>query len=176
MIYVAVEVAHYSALLPMVALLALRPTRPSVYWAVALGFLVSFFGDSLQAATHGSWDWWSIGVGVQMALFVVGLTGIDVRLLVVTGFMAGTGALAVFGGGEPDVWVTTMGSVAVCWLARGATLAPALMTYCGLGTVLYLLYAASLDDYGRATALWYGYQGARLTAFSLFIHAARRAT
>lgn len=164
------EVAHWSALVPILVLLAFKRDAPARYWLVAFGFLASWFADSLALELGGSWAISYILPGVQLGFFAgaLGYWLAMPAMLVALGAETLTMTAAV-----PETAVTTLGSAAVVWWARDTDMGLTLAVYCGLGTVLYLLM---VTEFFRPafTPIWITYQGARLLAFTLFAVAVTR--
>lgn len=68
-----IEVAHWSALLPLAYLAAFRRGAPLAYWLVALAFLCSFVGDTAALVLGGSWAAEPYYLTVQYNLFLAAL-------------------------------------------------------------------------------------------------------
>ena len=143
------------------------------YWLVALALSLSGFADLVAWAFGGTWAVSYVLHPVQFGVIAWALGRPSVLWLLV-GFALGQAVWADLTG--PDVYMTVAGSLAVLVLARNTDLAWTLLTYCGLGTALYLMMIARLDDYAAFMPWWYAYQAARLTAFALFGRAVWRAS
>lgn len=146
------QVAHWSALLPLAVLLVVRPQKAG-YWLVATGFAVSFIADIVALQVPDPWavtEWFPAG---QLALIGSGL-GSALAPLAVAMLLI----LPV-----PSVAVLVLGSIAVLIVSRGHELQPTMLAYCFAGTVFFMLFAEH-----RIMPWWYGYQGSRLLAYGLF--------
>ena len=167
------QAAHVMAFIPLVALW-LMGQRLGRHWFAAWAFWVSFPVELVALMLDGMDTWLVSNVlpVVQLPLFALALGS---RYL--AGAVVVVCALVLLAFRQtPDVWAVTLGS---CIILTAALVAPtdlswALWVFCGLGTLFYLGMIQHTDDYGRFMPWWYAYQGARLTAFGLFIHAARR--
>lgn len=93
---------------------------------------------------------------------------------------AGDSVAALTGGSwaaEPYYLSAQFALFGLALLTRSAwALFPAILTYAGLGTLLYLgmVRYATPEQYGAFMRWWYPYQGTRLAAFGLFGWAAWR--
>lgn len=161
-----IEVAHWSALAPLVFLLLFRREAPVRYWLVALGFSVSVFADFGALLLDHSPVLYYVFPVLQFGLFAWAL-GAPWVLAVLT-VIAGAQIVGTDLAG-PDRILSLVGSAAVLALAwRSDTpLIPSLVAYCGLGTAFYLLMTVDIWA-NRFMVWWYGYQGSRLLAFGLF--------
>lgn len=164
---IAIEVAHYASLAPLLLILW-RPRRDLSYWLVALAFATSHIADTVAEWSGGSWSVTRFYVPVQLALFALAFT--RRRDLVGAVFLAV--AVMSFAGTGPDMIVRGVGSLVVLWLAKDHALSWSIFAYLGVGTVLYLGMVAQIDDVPVFMRWWYPYQGARLAAVALFIRAA----
>jgi hypothetical protein len=168
----------------MLALLVGRAagrSYPAAFWVCAWGFLVSVFADVAAGLMTGPQTWMVAHVypAPQLALFAIA-AGAGTRETLAFGawlIVAVATSLAVAPLDRPEYLVTALGSVAVCYfaLSQPTPLRASLLTYCGLGTALYLAMIARVDDCAAFMPWWTAYQGARLTAFGLFARAAWRA-
>jgi hypothetical protein len=163
----AAEFMFWAPLAPVLLLLTLRRHAPPVYWIVALAFLVSWFADAFARWADGSWAAVSYYPVAQMGLFAWAFGG-HVWALAVALIAA---PLTWF---EPPVWPRVIGSIAALLLAKGHTLSPVVVLYCGVGTILYLgmIRHATPEAYEPFMRWWFPYQAARLAAFGLFVHTA----
>jgi hypothetical protein len=141
---------------------------PSSYWLIALGFFVSFLGDMIALNLSGDITWvvTHFYPPLQLGLFALALGSIKVpiALLALTAFP--------FGLDRPEILITTLGSVAVIYLARQGPWLLIMLVYCGAGTLFYLGFSSETDNVQRFMEYWYPYQGARLIAFGLFVRQA----
>lgn len=165
-----IELAHWSALAPILFLLAFRRDAGAAYWLVALAFAVSWFADFGAVLLGGSGALLFVYPALQIGL-VGAAFGAPWLLLV----LLAVAAVEILGPMDAPVWVTLVGSMAVVWMAADTRLAPTIMVYFGLGTALWLLMAEDVWS-ERFLAWWYGYQSSRLLAFGLFGRAAWRTT
>jgi hypothetical protein len=70
---VAVEIAHWSAVVPLAFVAAFRRGALAAFWLVAMGFVVSFVADTIAMALGGSWvlvPWYLIA---QYTLFAAAM-------------------------------------------------------------------------------------------------------
>lgn len=165
------QLSHWSALIPICSLLLLKSTGRDcapAYWLIAAGFFVSFLGDIVALTLGGDWRWavTHFYPALQLGLFALALGSIKVpiALLALTAFP--------FGLDRPEILITTLGSVAVIYLARQGPWFLVMIVYCGAGTLFYLGFSAETDNVQRFMEYWYPYQGARLIAFGLFVRQA----
>lgn len=175
---VAIEVAHWSAGVPLALLLVLG-ARGRAFgapgWLVAVAFATSFIADSLRSITGIPFVAQPYYLPLQFALFALAVSvgrpwlGDAIATLAVVG--AAASALLPMG---PDVWVRVVGSIIVLALAKDTSLAWPMFAYCGLGTAFYLWMLTHGADVDAARPWWYAYQASRLTAFGLFGRAAWR--
>jgi hypothetical protein len=68
---VIIELAHWSAIVPLAILALFRRGAPAAYWLVALGFACSFVADSVASLTAGSWSLSPYYLAAQFGLFAV---------------------------------------------------------------------------------------------------------
>ncbi len=156
-----VELAHQSALLPVVAVLLWRPSWP---WSLlALAWAVSWIADSMAWATGGSWAALYVWVPVQVGLVLLAVADEwdRAKVLALVVFAGVVSALVSYP--DPEVLVIALGSAAIVMLAKGRLRWP-LYLYFGSGTVLYLMMVS-----GEFMTYWYGYQASRLGAFAVFV-------
>lgn len=167
----AIEVAHYSALVPLAYLLAFRRDARTAYWIVAIAFSVSWFADLAASFLGGSWAPAAAYPVVQFGLVALAFGGY-VWGVVVAAVLTTTVTEI------PPALPYALGSMAAMWLARNHALVAPVLVYFGLGTALYLgmVRHATPADYEAFMRFWWPYQGARLTAFGLFIRAAAKET
>lgn len=154
-----IEVAHYVALVPLLACIWSDRAR-ALEWFVAAGFAVSWLADSAAVMLDGSWVVTKVYPAAQLGCFLLAY-GRWRWALGLVALAAVTLPLA-----PPDQIVTATGSVAVLYASRGERLAPAMISYCGVASLLYLGMTTELE---RATFwwLWYPYQVARVTSVAL---------
>ncbi len=165
-----------SALIPLGALVLMRREFPARYWIVGLAWLVSVAQDGIALLTGGSWLNTYVGHAILFSLLGAAVMQSSVVLSAFVGVMALLAYLGMSGGmAGPDVWIATVGSVSVLYYARPPLLAP-LLAYCGVGTVMYIGYAFTIDYYTPAYWFWIGQKIAYGIAFALFILAAHNAT
>lgn len=159
------EALHYASIAPLLLLLAFRRDVGAAYWFVALGFAVSFFMDMTD-----SWAVSHVLPAIQLGFFAWAFGAAWVMPVLVT-----LAAVQIIGTdlSGPDIYVTLVGSMLVVHAAVGHPLLPAMLAYCGVATILYVLMVGELFR-PAFMPLWYGYQGSRLLAFGLFIGAAHR--
>lgn len=167
---VAMQVAHWSALVPTVGLIVNHRrgrSVPNFYWVVAAGFAVSFVADlfALNMVGEATWSVTSWYPALQLGLF--GFAFGAVWIPIVTLLLAG---IVPYGGG-PEIVVTFVGSALVLLVSWGHRLTPAMVAYCFAGSVFYLLLSVELTT-DWFMPLWYGYQVSRLFSFALFLRAA----
>lgn len=164
------EVLHQAALVPLLAVLLLRPPEPE-YLLIGAGLGVSWVGDSLAHYAGGSfvpsYFWLPVQIALVLAAFPPGGTS---RLA--SGLWTGVGcsvlavASASLTAPGPDRLVTIAGSVAILAVARDELRLP-LYLYFGFGTVCYLLMVERIR--GDVIPAWSLYQTARVLAFVAFI-------
>lgn len=164
----AIEVGHYGALVPLAYLALFRRRAPLAYWLVAFGFAVSFAADALSHALGGSWLPNHYYPVLQFGLFAWAFAGAFLASV-----FAGVGAVLAVALPGPDVLVRTIGSLLVLVWSRGHALAPTVVAYAGVGTVLYLLMVRDMEP-EAFMRFWWPYQTCRLAAFGLFVRAAWR--
>jgi hypothetical protein len=162
------EIAHQSALVPLIALLWFGRGLPRAYWLLGLAFAVSWIGDGVADAMGGSWLMVYLWMPVQFALIVVLFTESALwRVGSVVALFVLSGVSWTFSAPGPDMLVTLVGSIAVVSLVRGPLCVP-IYLYFGAGTVAYFMMASLLASPHFMVA-WYVYQACRLTAYALFI-------
>lgn len=160
-----IEVAHYSALVPLLALVLFKRDAPAPYWLVALGFSVSWFADSAAVYMEG------MTVTRYYPAVQLGLFGMAFRaywlapVLIVLAVLVGAPTAG------PEFVVTALGSIAVLWLAVNHELRWSMLAYCGAASAFYVAFATEVAT-GRFMMLWYPYQVSRLAGFGLFLGAA----
>lgn len=164
------EVLHQAALVPLLAVLLLRPPGPE-YLLVGAGLAVSWVGDSLAHFAGGSFVPSYFWLPVQIALVLAAFPpegGDRTTWGVVVGIAAVVLALASarLTAPGPDLLVTIGGSLAILVLAKGGLRVP-LYLYFGLGTVCYVLMVERVR--GDAIPAWALYQVARVLAFVAFL-------
>ena len=157
-----VETAHISSLVPTVLLLTWgRGLR--VWWLVGLAFAVSYVADSVTGAIGGTWaidQWWRF---IQFALILV---AVKPDILLLWALLLTAVASSLFGGGQPEWFLTLVGSCLVLIYARGRIAVP-LWIYFGAGSVAYSWMLATMES-GILPA-WYTYQACRIAAFGAFV-------
>lgn len=174
---VAIEIAHWSAVLPVLFLLALAPSRKlgPARWLIGFAFAVSFFADTIREVTGVPFIAQPYYPALQFALFAlalsVGRPWLSDVISMVAVFAVAASAMLLAG---PDVWVRVVGSIVMLALARDHEMAWPLFVYCGLATAFYLRMLWEGADIDAARPWWYAYQGCRLASFWLFGRAAWR--
>lgn len=150
------QVAHWSALVPFVALLLVRPRKrkPWGYWLIAVGFAVSFAAEVVSLRLVDPWGVTAWYPGVQLAFIGYGLGSA----------FACAFALLLLALPISESALITFASAGVMWAGRNHELRYVLFAYCLVGTAFFLLFAAD-----RIMPWWYGYQASRLVAYGLFI-------
>lgn len=161
-----IEVAHYSALVPLLALLLFKRDAPATYWLVALGFSVSWFADSAADLLGGSMVVTRYYPAVQLGLFGMAFRAYWLPLAVV-----GLALIVPTPASGPEFIVTAFGSVAVLWLAVSHDLRWSMLAYCGAASAFYIAFATEVAT-GKFMMLWYPYQVSRLAGFGLFLGSA----
>lgn len=94
MTQIAIEVAHWSAILPLALLAVFRRGAPAACWLTAAAFACSFIADSVAALSGGSWSaspWYLVA---QFGLFGLALVHDGARhVLPAIALYAGLGTL-----------------------------------------------------------------------------------
>lgn len=171
--------------LPIIALVALWPKAKPLFWLVAVGFFTSLIpGDSLQRLdvalelSEGRWLNTYVWPPIQFAVFARAVVESTLIWWAVAAVLAAIATVQLSGPiVGPELIATIVGMVVVVGFTLagdGGSLDIPILVYCGLGSVLWLLYAANYESYRVSTAWWYAYQVARFGAFALFIRSAHR--
>ena len=159
---------HWSALVPLIYLLAFKRSAPRAYWWLALGFSVSVFAGVVQVAFLDlNWRITHFYPLLQFALFA-GAASYVGGLIVL---LAGTPMVVmgwVYAFDVPELVFAGVGSALVISIASREPWSKIMLVYCGVGTLFYLALATEIDN-GLFYWLWTPYQICRLVAFGLFI-------
>lgn len=167
------EIAHWSGLAPIVWLgllwFATRRRASWAYWIVAAGFAVSWVVEFFPIFQDGSWALTAYFPAVQFGLFASAFGGVGVACALPVVALIQQVLLP-----GPDFLATVVGSVGTVILAWNHSLNLSMLAYCLLGSACAVLMIANVDDRPAFDFWWLPYQGARLSAFALFIQAAHR--
>jgi hypothetical protein len=79
---VSIELAHWSAIVPLAFLALFRRGAVAAHWLVALGFACSFAADTVAEATGGSWVAVPYYLIVQYGLFALAMFAEGSRAMV----------------------------------------------------------------------------------------------
>lgn len=167
------EIAHWSAAVPVLYLLAFRRSAGREYRYVAAGFAVSWFADFGADLLGGSQALTFVYPALQFGLFAdaFGASWVVWPLVIMTAATVLGTPLAT-----PEAWVTLTGSMAVIYLSAGKPLGPAMIAFCGIATALYILgIVPNAQDREAFMPWWYAYKVASIAAFALFCREAHRA-
>lgn len=161
------EVAHQIGLLPILGMMAFGRNLPRVYWLVALGLFVSWFADSATHFIGGTWGAWYFFLPVQVWLVLAAFTDTARgQVYLALALVALTVASWNLNHPGPDQLVTTVGSIAIFFVARGP-LYWSLSIYFGAGTVAYLFMTSQVGS--DILPAWYAYQICRALGILVFI-------
>lgn len=182
---VATTISFLVSPLPIIALVVFWPKAKPVFWIVAAGFFTSLIpGDSLQRIdvtlelSEGRWLNTYVWPPVQFAVFARAVVESTLMWWAVAAVLAAIATVQLSGPiAGPELIATIVGMVVVVGFTFAGDDGPLdvpILVYCGLGSVLWLLYAANYESYRVSTSWWYAYQVARVSAIALFIRAAHR--
>lgn len=160
-----IELAHHSALVPLLALVISRAKVPDCFWIFACAFTISWFADSAAWFFDGSWTPLRYAVVIQTALFALAF---NKRVALGTAV-----ALAPFAVFLPDSEIATfvIGSALVLIFARGPMTVSAIL-YCGLGSLFWIPMLTSVGT-ENFMFFWYAYQATRIAAYIEFLRQVR---
>jgi hypothetical protein len=157
-----IEPLHLSSLVPAVFLLSWGRGLPRAWWLVGIAFGVSYVADSVNNAAGGRWDldqWWMF---IQFALVLV---AVKPDILLLWALLLAAMASTIFGAGQPEWFLTLVGSSLVLSYARGRIAVP-LWIYFGAGSIAY---AGMLATMSNALPAWYTYKAFTLIAYAAFV-------
>ena len=159
------EVSHQIGLIPILGMMVMGRKLPRVYWLVALGLFVSWFGDSAQHFIGGSWGAWYLFLPIQLWIIWVALTDSHKALAALTLVVLALISWNLSHPG-PDQLMTAIGSVAILCVVRGPLVWP-LSIYFGAGTVarFYMVSQVGADIFPA----WCMYQICRALGILFFI-------
>ena len=165
-------VSFWSALIPLAVLGLFRRDAPGPYWVVAIAWTLAVFQDAHALLDGGTWmnsHAWPV---LAFSLLALSTNAALVYVLAAAFLMALFAWVQLwFPLVGPDLAVTVIGSAFVLRFAR-PHLRPAMIAYCGAGSLFMVGYGLTLSHYWVATSFWLAYKAATLTAFGLFLRRA----
>lgn len=159
------EIAHQFGFIPILGMMVMGRKLERVYWLVALGLFVSWFGDSAQHFIGGTWGAWYVFLPLQLWIIWVALTDSHKVFAAMVLFVLAVASWNMSYPG-PDQLMTAIGSIAILMVVRGPLVWP-LSIYFGAGTVAYLFMTSQVG--ADLLPAWYTYQICRTLGILFFI-------
>lgn len=167
----ALELLHESSLVPLASVLLTRRWINGAAGLLAIGFAMSWLGDSVAHFAGGafwpSYFWLPLQFAFALAAFPPGELVLVWWLITLAAFGLLAGISYRISGPGPDALVTVAGSAAAIWMATGWLRVPVVL-YFGLGTVCYLLMILYLRE-PTFMLTWSVYQAIRLASYAAFV-------